>query len=321
MDKKEVKLSIIIPLYNTERYIERCLLSCVEQSIEDNDYEIIVVDDGSTDQSVEIVKRLAEIYNNIRVYSKVNGGQSSARNFGLKYATGKYIWFVDSDDRIVPNIIGELLDKADNSKLDVLGFCFKIEEESGELRAYNIRAEEEGVILNGKDFICKVDMPHGPWAAILRRQYLIEKGLNFIEGIIHEDIDYTMRTYCLADRIMFISKVAYYYFQRGGGTMKSSQSPRRASDFLTVSDSLYNFAKVNLVPDTPSYARLIDEVNFAFSQSLANYSNCFSLSIYQEKEYYPLKVNFNLPVYIRWKYKLINTSIPFYLFIYNLFRR
>ena len=68
MDKKEIKLSIIIPLYNTERYIERCLLSCVEQNIEEQDYEIIVVNDGSTDQSVEIVKRLVEVYKNIRIY-------------------------------------------------------------------------------------------------------------------------------------------------------------------------------------------------------------------------------------------------------------
>ena len=229
---------------------------------------------------IGICDKYEQIDNRIKVIHKENEGVSIARNIGIDLAKGKYIWFVDSDDRIVPNIIGELLDKADNSKLDVLGFCFKIEEESGELRAYNIRAEEEGVILNGKDFICKVDMPHGPWAAILRRQYLIEKGLNFIEGIIHEDIDYTMRTYCLADRIMFISKVAYYYFQRGGGTMKSSQSPRRASDFLTVSDSLYNFAKVNLVPDTPSYARLIDEVNFAFSQSFG-YTQHFLNTVYK----------------------------------------
>ena len=321
MDKKEIKLSIIIPLYNTERYIERCLLSCVEQNIEEQDYEIIVVNDGSTDQSVEVVKRLVEVYKNIRIYSKENGGQSSARNWGLEHANGEYIWFIDSDDWIVPYVIGNLLDKACNYNLDVLGFGFSIAEDNGGLRSYEIKADGEGNVLNGEDFICKVSMPHGPWAAIFRRRYLVEKGLSFIEGIIHEDIDYTMRAYCLADRIMFTSQIAYYYYQREGGIMKSSQSPRRVRDFLTVSDSLYNFAQKNLTPDTPAYIRLIDEVNFAFSQSLANYSNYFSLAIYKEKEYYPLAINPSLPIYTRLKYKLINKSIPFYLFVYKLFRR
>ena len=320
MDKKEIKLSIIIPLYNTERYIERCLLSCVEQNIEEQDYEIIVVNDGSTDQSVEVVKRLVEVYKNIRIYSKENGGQSSARNWGLEHANGEYIWFIDSDDWIVPNVIGNLLDNACNYNLDVLGFGFSIAEDNGELRSYEIKADGEGKVLNGEDFICKVSMPHGPWAAIFRRRYLIEKGLSFIEGIIHEDIDYTMRAYCLADRIMFTSQVAYYYYQREGGTMKCQQSARRAKDFLVVSDSLYEFSQKYLSPETPAYDRVINEVNFAFCQSLANFSNTFQIATYKLKPYYPLRINKSQSLFIKCKYALINISIMLYIRIYRLFK-
>lgn len=320
MDKKEIRLSIIIPLYNTERYIERCLLSCIEQNIEEQDYEIIVVNDGSTDRSVAVVKCLMEVYKNIRIYSKENGGQSSARNLGLKYAIGKYIWFIDSDDWIAPNVIGTLLDKALTYNLDVLGFGFSIAEENGKLRPYKIKAEGECKILDGKDFICNINMPHGPWAAILRRQYLIDKRLNFIEGIIHEDIDYTMRTYCLADRIMYIPEIAYCYFQRTGGTMKSQQSARRAKDFLIVSDSLYHFSQKYLVPATPAYIRVIDEVNFAFSQSLANFSNTFPIDTYKSKLYYPLHINKNNSLSLKCKYALINISVSLYIRIYRLFK-
>ena len=98
-----MKLSIIIPMYNVEPYIEKCLLSCLNQNIPHADYEIIVVNDGSPDGSLGIARRIASTVDNMLIVSQENGGLSAARNKGLSYAKGEYVWFVDSDDWIEEN--------------------------------------------------------------------------------------------------------------------------------------------------------------------------------------------------------------------------
>ena len=111
-----MKLSIIVPLYNVEKYIEKCILSLVNQDF--RDYEIIVVNDGSPDESANIVNELKIKYPNVLLFHKENGGLSSARNFGLEKAKGEYVWFVDSDDWIEPDIISLLYKHVKESNLD-----------------------------------------------------------------------------------------------------------------------------------------------------------------------------------------------------------
>lgn len=105
-----VFLSIIIPVYNVEKYLRECLDSCLEQNVTSEEYEIICVDDGSPDNCGKILDEYALQYSNIRVIHKENGGLSSARNAGLDVAIGKYVWFVDSDDFIGRNILADLFD-------------------------------------------------------------------------------------------------------------------------------------------------------------------------------------------------------------------
>ena len=94
----DIKLSIIVPVYNVEKYLERCINSLINQDLCRNEYEIIIVNDGSTDYSGDIAKAIQSKVENIHLYEQVNGGLSAARNTGLKYACGKYVIFVDSDD-------------------------------------------------------------------------------------------------------------------------------------------------------------------------------------------------------------------------------
>ena len=98
-----MKISLIIPVYNVEQYLEKCLLSCLDQDLPQSDYEIIVVNDGSPDGSLAIAERIAATATNITVVSQENGGLSAARNTGLEIAKGKYVWFIDSDDTIKKN--------------------------------------------------------------------------------------------------------------------------------------------------------------------------------------------------------------------------
>mgnify|MGYP000597869244 CR=1 FL=1 len=115
-----VKLSIIIPVYNGEEYIDRCLQSCLRQDIPADSYEIIVVDDGSTDSSNVILSRYAMEHANVVVLTQSNKKQGAARNYGLSKAQGEYIWFVDSDDWIEANCLGRLLALCDDNGIEVL---------------------------------------------------------------------------------------------------------------------------------------------------------------------------------------------------------
>lgn len=120
-----IKLSIIVPVYNVAELIKKCVDSLLCQDIPSEEYEILLINDGSTDNSLQIIENLARKHSNIKVYSKPNGGQSSARNWGLRHALGKYIWFVDSDDFIETNVLGKVLGKVEKDSLDVLCFSFE----------------------------------------------------------------------------------------------------------------------------------------------------------------------------------------------------
>lgn len=315
-----LKLSIIIPVYNVEPYLARCLDSCLKQNIPADEYEIIVVNDGSTDHSVAIVESYIQRFPNVRLVNRDNGGLSAARNTGLKEAKGEYVWFVDSDDWIEPNVLKGLLDRAYRDKLDVLCFNLQLVFPNGHFEPYIISVKEIRCVYQGTDFICKVGMPPAAWAALYRREYLQKHSLRFYEGILHEDQEFTPRAYCLAERIAFFDQVVYNYNQREGGIMKSRQTERKCKDLLTVADSLYDF--VQSLPDKlhqKAYWTLMNHVSFAVSQSLANYSkDYFNLSEYKQKHYYPLCINPLLSNKDKWKYRLINFSLSLYLKVYRM---
>jgi len=314
-------LSIIIPVYNTEKWIARCLDSCLNQDIPHEEYEIIVVNDGSPDDSMSIVNEYAAKHTNIRVIHQQNRGLSAARNTGLKYATGTYVWFVDSDDFIESTCLGDLLKQAEKDSLDVL--CFKpyLLFEDGRKDIFEIPFQAEKQVYDGSDFICKVDMPPAAWCALYQRSFLLEKALQFKEGIYHEDQEFTPRAYYLASRIEFINTCAYYYFQRTGSIMKSS-NPKKAHDLLVVADSLYNFAQQRMVCESSGYRVMTNKISFAFSQSLRNCQEITSETIkeYESKPYYPLAINDSLSSKERIKYRLINRSVRLYLLVYKLFK-
>ncbi len=113
-----MKVSVIVPIYNVEKYLRKSLDSLANQTI--NDYEVILVNDGSTDNSQSIIDEYVEKYSVFKGFKKENGGMSSARNFGLKYAKGEYIAFVDSDDFVELNFLEKLYDKAKKDKSDVV---------------------------------------------------------------------------------------------------------------------------------------------------------------------------------------------------------
>lgn len=310
-----MKLSIIIPVYNVEKYVGRCLKSCLEQDFDD--YEIVIVNDGTPDNSMDVVKDIALRHPNIRIINRLNGGLSAARNTGLAEAKGDYVWFVDSDDRIETNCIGQLVSKADNDRLDVLCFGLKLEYPDGNCMVRNIKHEIDGKVYRGEDFICRVEMPPAAWAAIYRREFLIRNTLKFYEGILHEDQEFTPRAYCLADKIAYVNRPLYYYNQRAGSIMKSTRNVKRCRDLLTVAESLYEFATYSLKAGSPAYRSIIWHTYFCFTQSLAFYTpEAFPLCRYRSLPFYPTDVKICRGS-MNWKLRLANFSLKLYTMIYK----
>lgn len=310
-----IRLSIIIPVYNVEQYIARCLDSCLSQNIPAEEYEIIVVNDGSPDNSMAIVDDYCHKYKNIKVINRKNGGLSAARNTGIESARGEYIWFIDSDDRISTDCINPLLNYAETNSLDVLCIGLNLEYPDGRIEKYPIECEDKERIYDGKDFIVKTGMPPAAWAAIFRRELLFVNGLKFYEGILHEDHEFTPRAYCLAKRIAYYDAQIYYYNQRAGGIMKSNNNLRRCRDLLTVADSLFAFTTEKISKDSDAYKAMMQKVYFCVTQSLTFYSKeALSLSIYRNKPYFPMNPRY-CSSKLRLKIMLANISLRLYILI------
>lgn len=232
-------LSIIIPVYNVETYVEKCLLSCIRQDISHDDYEIIVINDGSIDNSLRIVEDVASRFENIKIYSQSNSGLSVARNVGLQHARGQYIWFIDSDDWIENNCLKDIFKCLHSKELDILQLQYR---------------EFYDDIKFNKDFYCKVEgvrsgmelMSEGgllipaPFA-IYRKSLLDENKLNFYPGIFHEDCDFKPKVLFFAEKCASLDVVVYNYYQRAGGSITTTVNPKHAFDYLKVAISIHDF--------------------------------------------------------------------------------
>ena len=217
----ELKLSIIVPIYNVEKYLRKCLDSLLQQNLSPEEYEIILVDDGSPDGCGAICDDYASQNGNIKVIHRTNGGLSAARNSGIEVAMGKYVQFVDSDDYLEPNVLGQLIQKMEMDDLDVLRFDYQNVNEDYEI-IHPYKAPKQYVDL--KDVVCEgpafLNERLGPacyvWQFIFNRSLLINGDARFKEGIYFEDAEWTPRILNKAKRITSIDATVYYYLIRKG---------------------------------------------------------------------------------------------------------
>lgn len=208
-------ISVIVPVYNVEKYLEECLESICSQTL--NDIDVICIDDASTDNSYNLLSELQKRYSFLRVYrNQKNMGLSYTRNVGFSYAMGKYIMYVDSDDYLSKDCLRDLYQKAENEELDVLYFdVLEFENnQTCEKRIHKMQyAVTSGVELMTQ-FISNQEMYGSVWSAIYRKKYLEENNIRFINGILHEDISYTFSALINAKRASCLNKIVYYYRQR-----------------------------------------------------------------------------------------------------------
>lgn len=320
-----IKLSIIIPVYNVEAFVGRCIESCLKQDLSPSEYELLIVNDGSLDGSMDVVRQYAQKCDNIRILEQENAGPSVARNKGIQEARGEYVWFIDSDDDISANVLKTLMSYAEEQKLDVMCFDINVVKQGEAAFIHPNQSNKNDILYIGTDFVSNVAMPPSACVAFFRKDYLISNSISFLTGISHEDYEFTPRAYCLAKRIAYINVPAYNYWVREGSRQTSTLPEvlaKKAKDWLVICDSLYRFTKEHIEEGTAAYNTMIGKINFAFSQSLRNYTKGgTTIAEYKEKPYYPLDISVEGEKRNRRKYRLINFSIPLYLMVHKMFKR
>lgn len=232
-----LKISIIIPAYNSEKFIEKCLYSCLNQDISHDDYEIIVVDDGSIDNTKNIVLSIQKKYNNIVYIYQENAAQGAARNNGLSKAQGKYIWFVDSDDWIAENCLGNIITQLENKRLTAILV--------GHASIYKDKFVyweklDSNKICSGKEILSQGKFYISPTYGIWSKSYLIDNNIKFIEKVFHEDSEICPRMYYNANKIGFIDKIYYFVYTNLSSTTRSI-NPKRAFDLIQVIEEINKF--------------------------------------------------------------------------------
>ena len=263
----DVKLSIIVPVYNVEKYLERCLETLVNQTIKE--YEIIIVVDGSTDNSIEIVKKYKEKYSNLIKYVETeNRGLSAARNHGIDLAKGEYIGFVDSDDYISTNMYEKLYKCAKDNNYDVVvcSYCKVTDENEEEIKlGINKDSTLEEIIINSRPYA---------WNKIYKKDSFEKYNLKFPEGLIFEDVCTVYPLLMQSKKIGYVSEKMYFYScNRTDSIMKKKN--RNDLCLLKILTNLNEYCIKNDLFDT--YNDLISEINvrhiYYRFRELKNYNN------------------------------------------------
>ena len=225
-----MKVSVIVPVYNTEKYLEKCLDSIVNQDFDD--YEIIIVNDGSTDNSFKIINKYVDKYDNIKAFTKQNGGLSSARNFGIAKSSGKYLMFIDSDDYIEKTMIKKMYESVINNKSDIVVCEFSYVYDDGrKIRSYSN--------LDYTDIAQKKYLLTPPMAPIRLIKKDLFKNIKFTEGIYYEDLELCPKLVIYAKKISFVNESLYNYLMRESSIMHQNSFNDKLLDIYKVLDSNY----------------------------------------------------------------------------------
>ena len=228
------KVSIVVPSYNVENYIEKCIESLLNQTLQD--IEIIIVNDGSKDNTKQKILNFRDKYpNKVKYLEKENGGLSSARNFGIPYATGEYIAFLDSDDYVEKNMYEEMYNEAKKDNFDMVECDFIWEYP-------NKSKEDHGVLAkNKKELIVKNRVV--AWNKLIKREILEKSKLEFPFGLRYEDVEFFYKLVPLLNKVSIINKCFIHYVQRENSIVNTQNG--RTKEIFQVLDNVIDYYKEN----------------------------------------------------------------------------
>lgn len=222
------KVSVIVPVYNSEKHIERCIDSILNQTYKDT--EIILINDGSNDHSLDILNNYKEKYSNIIVVDKENEGVALTRNLGIKLATGKYIMFIDNDDYIDVNYIETYINNIGDNDILIGGYE---------------RVNDKKVLFRYivKDYEWSRYIIMAPWAKLYRTDFLKENNITFLNYDIGEDVYFNIKAFSFNPRIKYINNLGYkWYFNNTSISNTSQRGLKQNIDILFLVDKIYNFS-------------------------------------------------------------------------------
>lgn len=253
-----VSVSVIVPVYNVEKYLDECLSSLVNQTL--SELEIIVVNDGTKDNSQSIIDHYVKQYpNKVVSLIKENGGLGDARNYGIPYAKGEYIGFVDSDDIVHLEMYEKMFNKAKLEDSDlVLCDLEYFYETSSEKMVKEGLVQIENIYVNKTVFLS----PLFAWNKLYRRSLFIESGLKYPVGLWYEDIPVTVPFFTLAKKISYVHETLIYYRQRSTSIMGSVDNPK-VKDIFDIMHLCLNYFKDHNLLETYH-----DEIEFLFLEHL-----------------------------------------------------
>lgn len=254
-----MKISIVIPLYNLEKLIGKCIQSTLDQDLKPEEYEVLVVNDGSTDGSFAAAEKAAQGHSNVRVFSKPNEGLSRTRNYGTDRAQGQCIIYLDADDYLSPNVLGCIARTMQKGQLDMLSFDLSAVDEQGVRIPFwsdGVPARNGLSLQSGRDFLQRGRFLQMVVTYAYDRAFLNRHQLR-MAPIGHEDEEFTPRALYFAQRIQYIPLRVYNYLQRGDSFTKAYK-PENYFEVVKGMKSLSDFA-TGIESTDPEGARIIRE--------------------------------------------------------------
>ena len=242
-----MKVSVIVPIYNTSKYLEKCINSIINQTIGFENIELILVNDGSTDDSEKIIKKYLKAHKNIKYIYQENSGLSSARNSGLKIASGEYISFVDSDDWINENMYELMLHNNDKYDIIVCNICFTYPTVIIKRNMKRIDDLQKNFILTNS---CACNI-------LMKKSFLDKNNFEFPEGIIYEDLASIPPLASKTKKIIYLNEYLYYYVQRLSSTVHHNKYNKK---ILNIYDSLDIFS--NSFKKNNTYDKFYNETEY-----------------------------------------------------------
>lgn len=238
-----MKLSIIIPIYNVEPFIDQCLSSVYAQQVFEDRFEVIAVNDGTPDKSMDIVKRYAEQHDNLTIINQANLGLSVARNTGLRHAKGDYIWFVDSDDWLTFDSLRVVLGAIEvEPEVEVFATILNMFLET--TGAVWVEYKPNFEVRSGRDYMFRNhNANRGACQRYIFKKFFLQKhDLKFMPGVYHEDGEFSNRMLYLAERLIILPQPVYYYRLRTSGSIMSSRKMKMNYDLVKIYHVLKGFA-------------------------------------------------------------------------------
>lgn len=251
--KDYIRFSAIVPIYNTAKYLESCIESMLTQTIPF--YEIILINDGSTDDSGGICRKYCEKYENIHLYEQPNQGQGIAKNKGMQLASGDYVVFIDSDDEISESMNEIINQNLMQNHVDVLYFSSEIKDDIGGHSSNNAYIRKKSIcdkIMTGIDFFTNTYLDNyivSPCCAVYHRTFLESENITFPQGIVYEDNPFFLNVIMRAQQVSCIEDKLYIRRYRENSTTTSEMNAKKCCDYMAAQYEMWNILKVSAIPD------------------------------------------------------------------------